>query len=51
MDFRIIYYHRLSFPSRSGQTIAVIRDFFELSKLVQRVDLIYRARARWDRRQ
>ncbi len=45
MDFRVIYYHRLSFPSGSGQTIAVIRDYFELSKHVGWVDLFYRAEA------
>jgi glycosyltransferase involved in cell wall biosynthesis len=43
MNFRVIYYHRLCFPSASGQTIAVVRDFYCLSEMVQKVDLFYRA--------
>jgi len=38
----IIYFHRLHFPSSSGQTIQVIRDYYGMSES-HRVRLFYRA--------
>ena len=45
MPYTIIYYHRLAFPSESGQTIQVVRDYAAMARLGHRVHLFYRAEA------
>lgn len=47
-NFQVFYYHRLAFPSASGQTVAIIRDFHGLSRSGPgcRVRLFYRSAAR-----
>jgi len=45
MSYTIIYYHRLSFPSESGQTIQVVRDYAAMAQLGHQVHLFYRAQA------
>ncbi len=42
MKIQIIYFHRLHFPSSSGQTIQVIRDYFGMATQ-HNVHLFYRA--------
>jgi glycosyltransferase involved in cell wall biosynthesis len=42
MHRTVIYYHRLQFPSESGQTIQVLRDYHALASLAYSVHLIYR---------
>jgi len=42
MHRTVIYYHRLQFPSESGQTIQVLRDYHALASLEDSVHLIYR---------
>ena len=42
MSCTVIYYHRLQFPSESGQTIQVLRDYHALACLGHTVHLIYR---------
>lgn len=42
MSFRLIYFHRLHFPSASGQTIQVIRDYSAMAAYHD-VHLLYRA--------
>ena len=39
----VIYYHRLQFPSESGQTIQVLRDYHALASLGHTVHWIYRS--------
>lgn len=41
MPCTVIYYHRLQFPSESGQTIQVLRDYHALASLGHTVHLIY----------
>lgn len=48
MKFNLMYYHRLPFPSASGQTIAIIRDFFAISRLIGAVHLFYRSPKAFD---
>ena len=43
MSCTVIYYHRLQFPSESGQTIQVLRDYHALACLGHTVHLIYRS--------
>lgn len=43
MPCTVIYYHRLQFPSESGQTIQVLRDYHALACLGHAVHLIYRS--------
>ncbi len=43
MSYTIIYYHRLAFPSESGQTIQVVRDYAAMARLGHHVHLFYRA--------
>lgn len=45
MPYTIVYYHRLAFPSESGQTIQVVRDYAAMARLGHRVHLFYRAEA------
>ncbi len=42
MNIRIIYFHRLHFPSSSGQTIQVVRDYFGMAAQ-HNVHLFYRS--------
>ena len=42
MNYTIIYFHRIHFPSASGQTIQVLRDYYAMSKS-QTVHLLYRS--------
>lgn len=42
MNCTLIYFHRIHFPSASGQTIQIIRDYYAMSK-AQAVHLLYRA--------
>ena len=46
--FHLMYYHRLPFPSASGQTIAIIRDFFAVSRRIGTVHLFYRGLKAYD---
>ncbi|MDO8346831.1 MAG: glycosyltransferase family 4 protein [Rugosibacter sp.] len=41
LDGSIVYFHRLQFPSESGQTIQVLRDYHSLANLGYSVHLIY----------
>lgn len=43
MSYSIFYFHRLAFPSESGQTIQVVRDYGALAELGHMVHLFYRA--------
>jgi glycosyltransferase involved in cell wall biosynthesis len=43
MSCSIIYLHRLAFPSESGQTIQVLRDYAAMARLGHPVHLFYRA--------
>ena len=42
MNFTLIYFHRINFPSASGQTIQVIRDYYAMSESLI-VHLLYRS--------
>lgn len=42
MNFTLIYFHRINFPSASGQTIQVIRDYYAISESFI-VHLLYRS--------
>ena len=42
MNFTLIYFHRINFPSASGQTIQVIRDYYAMSESFN-VHLLYRS--------
>ena len=43
MDYTFIYYHRIHFPSASGQTIQVLRDYHALSGTLGTVHIFYRS--------
>ena len=43
MDCILIYFHRIDFPSASGQTIAILRDYFAMSETLEAVHLFYRS--------
>lgn len=43
MACTIVYFHRLAFPSESGQTIQVVRDYGALAELGHFVHLFYRS--------
>ena len=43
-DRTLIYFHRLHFPSESGQTIQVLRDYHALARAGESVHIMYRAR-------
>ena len=45
MALTFLYYHRLDFPSASGQTIQVLRDYRALVEFGHAVHLFYRASA------
>jgi glycosyltransferase involved in cell wall biosynthesis len=47
MNCTLIYFHRIHFPSASGQTIQVLRDYYAMSK-TQTVHLLYRSPLRID---
>ncbi len=43
MDSTLIYFHRIHFPSASGQTIAILRDYFAMSEALETVHIFYRS--------
>ena len=43
MSYPLIYFHRLHFPSESGQTLQVLRDYHAMASLGEAVHLLYRA--------
>ncbi|MDM8552221.1 glycosyltransferase family 4 protein [Desulfobacterales bacterium HSG2] len=45
MDYTLIYYHRIHFPSASGQTIQVLRDYYAMSGKAGIVHILYRSRS------
>ena len=51
MKSNLIYFHRIHFPSASGQTIQVLRDYYAMSKNVGSVHLLYRSDRTLDRSQ
>ena len=51
MKREFIYFHRIHFPSASGQTIQVLRDYYAMSKNVGSVHLLYRSDRTLDRSQ
>lgn len=48
MPHTVVYFHRLQFPSESGQTIQVLRDYHALSGNSWNVHLIYRGSGQCD---
>jgi glycosyltransferase involved in cell wall biosynthesis len=42
MNYTLIYFHRIHFPSASGQTIQVLRDYYAMSQ-IKTVHLFYRS--------
>lgn len=43
MDCTFIYYHTIDFPSASGQTIQILRDYHALSGVLGTVHIFYRS--------
>lgn len=43
MKYSLIYFHRLHFPSESGQTLQVLRDYHAMAVLGESAHLFYRA--------